>query len=57
MNIKRTRELLGDDVKDLSDDEILIFLRERSNLCDILIDIFDRELLTREFKKNKNVCK
>lgn len=45
MTIERTRELLGEDVADLTDKEVLSLIQHRSDLCDILLEMIEKELI------------
>lgn len=54
MTVERTRELLGEDIKDLSDSEVLSFIQQRSDFCDILLEMIEASLLTPVKEKGNN---
>jgi len=54
MTIERTRELLGEDVADLLDEEVLLLIKQRSDFCDILLEMIESNLLTLEKEKDNN---
>ncbi len=54
MTIERTRELLGQDVVDLTDEEVLQLIQQRSDLCDVLLEMIEKELLTQSGKEDNN---
>ena len=39
MTIDRVRQLLGDEISDLSDTQVSEFLKSASNLCSVLLDV------------------
>ena len=39
MTIDRVRQLLGDEISDLSDKEVGKFLKRTSDLCSVLLDV------------------
>lgn len=39
MTIERARQLLGDEISDLSNKEVSEFLKRTSDLCSVLLDI------------------
>lgn len=39
MTIQRTRKIFGDKLKNKTDDEVLEFIQQTSNLCDHLLDM------------------
>lgn len=54
MTIERTRELLGEDVAELTDLEVLFFIQQRSAFCDVLLEMIKKQLLTPTRKKDNN---
>ncbi len=54
MTIERTRELLGEDVADLTDSEVLFLIQQRSAFCDVLLEMIEAQLLTATRKKGHN---
>ncbi len=54
MTIERTRELLGEDVAGLTDSEILSFIQQRSEFCDVLLGMIEDSLLTSVKEKDNN---
>lgn len=54
MTIERTRELLGEDVADLTDEEVLRLIQQRSDFCDVLFEMIEKELLTPSGKEDNN---
>lgn len=54
MTIERTRELLGEDVLGLTDDKILVLIQERSDFCEVLLEMIENQLLTLKEEKYDN---
>lgn len=54
MTIERTRELLKDDVAGLADSEVLTIIKQRSEFCDVLLNLIETELLTPNKKRENN---
>lgn len=48
MTINRTRELLGEEVKNLSDEEISKLIAQASRFCDVILDLVNRKILTQK---------
>lgn len=40
MTVKEARELLGDSIKNLSDDQVIDLIRSVSSVCDEIINIY-----------------
>lgn len=57
MTLARTRELLGDEVKDLSDKELLDIIASANRFCDTVLDIILDKLLTENIQSVKKGVK
>lgn len=54
MTIEKTRELLGDEIQDFTDLEVLALIQYTGALVDSILDIFVRNHLTRKLKGVQN---
>jgi hypothetical protein len=57
MTIARTRELLGEEVVGLSDDQVSELIAQSSKFCDIIYDIICSHNLTKKLVNVKNGTK
>lgn len=55
MTIKRTRELLGNRIKYLSDDEVAVMIARDAQMVRELIPVFDKFLTTGRWKFNNGI--
>jgi len=51
MTIEKVRNILQEEVQDLSDDQILDLIQRTGSMCDVILDLFISNLLT--YKKKE----
>lgn len=54
MTTERARELLGDEINTLSDQEVISLIQREGELCDALLDVIVPELLTMQWEGGNN---
>jgi len=54
MTIEKTREILGNDVEELSDAEIIYLIQSTSSVVDSIFDLYIKKNLTRKSKGVQN---
>lgn len=57
MTIQRTRELLGDEVKDLTDEQITQLIQSTGAFCEELLKVIVTDLLQAQKESDKNNTK
>lgn len=53
MTIQEAREILGPEIEDLSDEQVLDLIKDSSRFCDGLLEVFESDL-TFSLKSNHN---
>lgn len=54
MTVAEARQLLGEDIKDLTDEEVILMISADSQLIDVLFTLYEQNRLTSETKGGKN---
>lgn len=48
MTVERARQILGEDIESLVDKEVEMLIQSAGNFCDVMLDVIQKDLLTKQ---------